>query len=1554
MIQPKNAVGSRKGGLFSNRKRLSPVINKETLQKWTLTNSKVTFNFIEDPTTGVRLESWQAASFSAPVLNQSRNLWQLNMLTSYSINRVTETPHKEVYTVYPSASSYSAPSVIPVITDSEKKFTFRWRDVRYDLKNPNYTCDVYIIATLGTNSNHLDIKFECIANQTYSSQDLEAGASCVVSNIHFPSIVIAKDKDEEVNDQFILSAPVSVGYTYYNPFKYLRAPRYETESFQFNYRAERAYAAGFIGSPTASLYKYNYCNPGGLTIPALVIGNKGSKEGTLIYGMDQEGTNPKGFQWYVDDKSLHIHIYHNSDYEIDPYGVGGYYIQGSTYSIKNAPTWTLRIRPFLSESTWVDWKGFEIYKEEAVIEQEAYGWLPKSFYQRYEDGELTKEAAEIPMVLNLGGYTTGALDTAERSLSFYKAAYKNSVTPAISKDPYIPIHYQTAHLGYSPNRINNSGDTRSTYNGWAEWCGSGISVIGPEFFKEPSAKVNAIHETTYQRIFQNSGLLYHYAIFPFIISSGAAWTIEYSGIDLIAKDIHQEDTRFTNDIYKHWAYSGQSAGLFSNNFMACFALDVNKEKFLSYAQELGDSRASCYHDTVGNYSRGCYAKDHKYYDPILGNQTIAHPRGGNTKYFNDLQFSWLSGYGDSMESAYLSGDQSIPVKDWKLARSSEFPCDLNLKNVPIALIYEPLGPILNAYFNKKTDPRPDSIFNIVAGTNIDGLSDVEIETFLGSVDYWACLIKPPNWIQRCPGYQIALSDRAIFNEWSAVYTTNTFDQFLSGNVQTGVGTYGQILKRPLTTGEWAQQWASFSAMSWPFTNRVAGWHLDSQIGYVDANFSDIENDESVIFARPEWSGLYNNFCTKLFRIQAYNPDYMYHGSFAHPLESWESSFNSGEDISSAINALRSSITNARSPFSGNPGIEKVQHSVRRHRNNGNLLFTLGNWHSGNNQFSATFDPASYGINNGYQVYYLDVNTASHGTKTLLSVKSPNEVFDIDVTLGQYEYAIYEIEVNSSSLDPTIFADLKTDYVPIRYSYDLLPITTEDVTFAYSYGTTNISELIPPMEGYRSPSTQQILNNVPQWMKGRQNFDSNMWKLVNSWGMSMDNVIEQSYKNAADLNLITADTTYLSKLNYIDITSKELLENKTKKNLLFNSSFSIKDATRTNLPAGWELYGSAQDTEIDYRNSSVVPCAISSSSGTIKVGQQILMNNALISSLTASMYVLSDSPSTNIKLFISVEKTDGTSFVSTASIASRSAEWRRLVLPFTVNSQVYRINFTILASCSTKVTVCAPQLEVEGISNWSSSYTDYLPYYPYVSKFNSVYAMSIERSSKKTPIHQIADQSEFINCAVPTRIVKTAAPTKSLSPYTSQAFGRKVDQLGEVVRTEFSVFNGQVVERSISPTSWDIFNRYSIKDLRYYEDLAYGVKDEFNVTILPITAAIRKDLLFVACKETYNGNTYRTLKIVRPRTTPNGEQYLEAFADYNLDLNFDTVLTSNQITDEEIFSISFSDIDPSYMLVTTTANNKYYYKLSFDYYYFDSQKNRMYFIETYKDARIMVI
>lgn len=1556
MIAPKNAVGRRASGPFLQRKLLKTSLDDSSLKKWVLNNNTVSFTFTEDPTAGVRLSSWTSSSGES-TQNYCRWLWQLNPQYR-AVLAADGTVYRNNYNIYPSNVNFISPSQIPIIdSEGNKYFTFTWTNIAYDQKNSNLRCNVTIEARLPVDEDTLVFSISCRLTTPMTSKQLEPFNSVIVGDIHFPGISLRKNDLDADNENTVFSVPLSAGVTYINPYKHLRSPRFNSESFNYDGSKDRILHNGqnYGLTPLSSHNKTNFACPGWMSIPAVVYGDRSTKEGVLIYGLDSEGTNPKLFQWYADDMHLHIKAYHRSDHQVIPYGIGGYDNPSRNYGLSNSPTWTFCIRPFVSNSVWVDWEGFRIYREEVVPKQIEYGWLPKSFYEQVQDGDIELKYAELPIIHNTFGYTGTTIDAA-RPFEYYKNFYAESVNPNID-----PADVAIAGFLVQPNYTSfplsgtNPNDISANYFTWEDWASMYLGdKYGPHNYKAPDQTgINSNYKASYELITKSGNLIYHYLLFPFTLSTGSSWVSGNSGMDLVGKVFADHNKTFTAETYFDFIEEADlSSQPYSSEWKACIACSPVQDWHKAIVSGSARYGVGFYHDTLGFGTYGCYADSHTYYDQSTRSwKTITHPRGVATKYFNDAAVTILSNAKNTLNNT-ISTYEGVAKSSRFIGQCSEFPSDVNIKYVPISLWYSAPHPMFYVFLNEIRNPRHDALYSIVSSTNIDVLDDSTIETILAlapSLTHWASYIHPPNWLQHCPNWLIAHNQRAIQNDWSAPHITNALPNFLSTTYQTGLGTYGQALQSVSGEDTRKLDWASYAMTQWMKTNRVSSWHPTDDTSDRDHRLENLEIYEDTLFNFSIWSGYAQNLIKRMLRTQAYNPDYIYHGTIEHPLTIFSDTYSNETTTSALFNATQ--YPNLQDSSVVLTGLPKTPHTVRRSRDNNSLLLIIGNWYSGTSTFSGTFVPAEYGITNNYQVYSLDVNTDQHGLRTLEDVVPANTPFNIAATLGEYDFAIYEIITNEQELDSSAFSDLKTNYSYIRYAYTHDQVTSNSIGIAYGYSASAYGAVEPPPIGYKAPTTQSIVNNLPHWMQLRQDQNSNGWKLVNSWGMGLDNVVERTLYNLTNLNLTTSDLTQLNKVTYTDITDSKLIESNSARNLLFNSSFAIKDVARSNMPAGWESYISSEGYELSHTKSVISPVSIGSD--VIKIGQQIILDNIAIDTLVSSVYIYANSDTVDVKIYISVEKTDGTTEISTASLTNRSNEWVRLMVKTVVNSQAYRVNYSILANCSDKIYICAPQLEVSSISTWSRSNRDFLPYYPSSSPFNLVYSTSLDTESKKIPVFPIGTEEDFMDTAIPTRIDKISPPAKDLIPFSTIAYGRKVDYEGESFRTEFAVDDTSIIERSLAPSKFDIFGRYSIRDLRYYENVEYGTRTDSSITVTLLSSCIRKNILFVLAKETTSTTSKYVLKTLLPLVPAGGENYLVSLVDFNLNLNFESYYGSTQI-EEEVSSIAFSEVDSSIMLITTTNNIKYYYKLYFDYYYFNQKTNRLYLTEEYKNSKLTVI
>lgn len=524
---------------------------------------------------------------------------------------------------------------------------------------------------------------------------------------------------------------------------------------------------------------------------------------------------------------------------------------------------------------------------------------------------------------------------------------------------------------------------------------------------------------------------------------------------------------------------------------------------------------------------------------------------------------------------------------------------------------------------------------------------------------------------------------------------------------------------------------------------------------------------------------------------------------------------------------------------------------------------------------------------------------------------------------------------------TGFCDLAFSFVTVPYSYVTGSLAQNSVNITYGYGSVCDITVSGQFIGYQAAATQSIVNNLPQWTTIRQDINSRGWNVVNSWGANLEESIALASESISDIFLETANPHSRSRIYYADISRSEITENREFYNFFLNSAFSMPDVVRTKLPAGWSDY---ESTNVNNVSLDKTVGLLGSNSVKIitngKIGQIVNLAGTM-SDMTASVFILG---SGSISFILSIEKIDGTSVSKEVRVQAHQTEWTRIVNTVTVNAGVFRAQITI-GSIGGTVHLCAPQLEAGSfVSTWSRSLKDDLPYYPGSRILGQVQVYGADVTQIKVTVHPIAELSRFITANIPTRVESRKMIPEELEAFTTIAWGRRVSFFNEAEATDWVVNDGKIEERSAA-NQFEVYRKYDIKDLRYHVEGQYGTVDGCLGTIVPKACAIRNDMLYVVCEESYKDITYHTLKIIRPRTPVGTRDYLESLVDFDLQLPFNITLGFG-VTAEEVSSIGFSEVDDSWLLVNTTAGRRLFFQLHFDYYYFDRSRKRMYLLENY--------
>jgi hypothetical protein len=225
--------------------------------------------------------------------------------------------------------------------------------------------------------------------------------------------------------------------------------------------------------------------------------------------------------------------------------------------------------------------------------------------------------------------------------------------------------------------------------------------------------------------------------------------------------------------------------------------------------------------------------------------------------------------------------------------------------------------------------------------------------------------------------------------------------------------------------------------------------------------------------------------------------------------------------------------------------------------------------------------------------------------------------------------------------------------------------------------------------------------------------------------------------------------------------------------------------------------------------------------------------------------------------------------------------------------------------------------------------------------------------RKIPIFPIANEAEFLNIDIPTRVERINALPKDLDPFVTNLVGRKVSYFNEVFDTRWTVEDDKVKEKSYGASSFDTYAEYDIRDLILSRDFNLGVYTDDGSTVKPILLSVRKNKLYILTIETYKLKSSYVLKICSAAEPSSGFGYLESVTDFYIDIPILNDYLLGQAS-ETLLSLSFSEKDPNIMSITTNLGRQLFYRLYFDYYYNDVVTNKVYTIESYPNAKIQVM
>ena len=539
-------------------------------------------------------------------------------------------------------------------------------------------------------------------------------------------------------------------------------------------------------------------------------------------------------------------------------------------------------------------------------------------------------------------------------------------------------------------------------------------------------------------------------------------------------------------------------------------------------------------------------------------------------------------------------------------------------------------------------------------------------------------------------------------------------------------------------------------------------------------------------------------------------------------------------------------------------------------------------------------------------------------------------------------------------------------IEVLYSYieqdPFIAYTT--VSYLYSDGVDGVKQII----GKRAPATQAIMNNLPEWMAMRKEHDSVGQTLAHSWGANLEdaNDLFNEYRN--DQFLSTADHYSDIHMGVSELSfSEEKVYTSDVRNLLFNSSFSMKAFARSQRPEGWGVSrDSLNDLTFSEDESIYGNSAIRLAGGVeMKQARDLKVPGG---DITYSIYAKTETDTgaaltrrfdpTDAGLILTIHYADNE--VDSFGVGfpkNTKNEWARVGLTVSLTKEVHSFEALIVNRSATPFVVDLPMLEgSKVIQPWSPSIED-TPI-ALTAPFKSVTGVQVislgldNDTVKKIELLELGSEAEFSDVTIPTRVLPYSPP-KDSGNSINLALGRQVNFFEEIHPTMWFAEDGKITEKSL--TTPDEFGTVQPRDLFKDQNGDLWLDESLSDANLTVKATtVLGNNLLVLTEESYAGKTAYYLKIVKPDKILYEDTRVQSVADLELPLVLNN-LGISAVT-EDIERIGLSKDIPGVIFVDTTLDRRFYYKLKFDYYYADFGVRKLFCRESYVDdnAHLQII
>lgn len=463
----------------------------------------------------------------------------------------------------------------------------------------------------------------------------------------------------------------------------------------------------------------------------------------------------------------------------------------------------------------------------------------------------------------------------------------------------------------------------------------------------------------------------------------------------------------------------------------------------------------------------------------------------------------------------------------------------------------------------------------------------------------------------------------------------------------------------------------------------------------------------------------------------------------------------------------------------------------------------------------------------------------------------------------------------------------------------------------------------PQNGFDSEYTQHFANFLQPWHRIRFDPTATGQQLINAFALGVSEVQQYLKYSRRNLFLRTADTLVRTHAYRCEVPQKLKLKPLRSENFLRNAGFRERGQAWRNLPLEWQVTSGEFYPEDSYAGNGSILVSPNGSISQFVSGEHFRKGQ----NYTAAVWIKSTGEEEDLRGTLRIEAV-GWNYSQQSEFTFKlgtTGEWIQQFVTFAPTGEIRALKFTALSQPTGDLDVkfSAPTLQEGGqIGSWRPG-NEMLE-----QNFRLSMVGATGEEQQRIELRQVRGEYDFFEDAIPTRLI--SSPTVTGDIISDNFAPPKWEATREFWECEFRV-SGDYIERYSARVPRDVWNQYSVLD-RYMDnevntgEYGYltGEYDGFTRTMEALCVWRRR--IYLICKESYGGNTYRVLKVLRWQGV---DDRLETIHD--LRIGMDT---------GEVSSIGFVDGRMDQMAITMSDDSEWTIQLYYDYFLYDGDRKQV--------------